>query len=86
VASEVFERFDVLCDAWEAQAPLGWDSDDPAPVGRAACMLLSDWSAPISGSIVHADGGYHALARPADFNFGSAEPAGILAAPRTAGA
>jgi enoyl-[acyl-carrier protein] reductase I len=71
VASEVFGRFDVLCDAWEEQAPLGWDSDDPAPVGRAVCMLLSDWAASLSGGIVHADGGYHAVARPAHQNFGA---------------
>jgi enoyl-[acyl-carrier protein] reductase I len=72
VASEVFERFDVLCDAWEAQAPMGWDSSDPTPVGRVACMLFSDWAETMSGGIVHADGGYHALARPADCNFATA--------------
>ena len=69
VASEVFTRFDVLCDNWEAQAPLGWDSNDPTPVGKVACLLLSDWADSMSGGIVHADGGYHALARPADCNF-----------------
>ncbi|HEX8074327.1 MAG TPA: enoyl-ACP reductase FabI [Thermoleophilaceae bacterium] len=79
VASEVFERFDVLCDAWEAQAPLGWDSDDPTDVGRAACLLLSDWSSSMTGGILHADGGYHAMARPAEFNFGSAEPLSVSA-------
>jgi meromycolic acid enoyl-[acyl-carrier-protein] reductase len=69
VASEVFSRFDVLCDAWEAQAPLGWDSNDPTPVGRVACLLLSDWADSMTGGVIHADGGYHALARPADCNF-----------------
>jgi enoyl ACP reductase len=77
VASQIFSRFDVLCDAWEAQAPLGWDSDDPTVVGKAVCMLLSDWSVGLSGSIVHADGGYHALARPASDNFGVAESAPV---------
>lgn len=75
VASEAFERFDVLCDAWEAQAPLGWDSDDPAPVARAVCLLWSDLAAGISGSVVHADGGAHALARPMADGFGAPEPA-----------
>jgi meromycolic acid enoyl-[acyl-carrier-protein] reductase len=73
VASQIFSRFDVLCDAWEAQAPLGWDSDDPTVVGKAVCLLFSDWSAGMTGGIVHADGGYHALARPAHDNFGVAE-------------
>jgi len=73
VASEVFGRFDILCDAWEAQAPLGWDSNDPTPIGRVACLLLSDWADSMTGGIVHADGGYHALARPADWNFATSE-------------
>jgi len=73
VASEVFTRFDVLCDNWEAQAPLGWDSNDPTPVGKVACLLLSDWAESMSGGIIHADGGYHALARPADCNFATDE-------------
>lgn len=82
VASEVFERFDVLCDAWEAQAPMGWDSNDPTPVGRAACLLFSDWAQSVTGGIVHADGGYHALARPLDHNFATAaEPLGALLSP-----
>jgi enoyl-[acyl-carrier-protein] reductase (NADH) len=36
-------------------------------------MLLSDWSACLTGGIVHADGGYHAVAAPAEQNFGKAE-------------
>ena len=69
VASEVFARFDVLCDAWEAQAPLGWDSDDPTAVGKVVCVLMSDWADSLSGGVVHADGGYHAVAAPASLNF-----------------
>jgi enoyl ACP reductase len=86
VASEVFTRFDILCDAWEAQAPLGWDSNDPTPVGRAACLLLSDWADAMTGGIIHADGGYHALARPADCNFATSErPLDSLLTPARAG-
>ena len=43
-----------------AQAPLGWDIEDPVPVARAICWLLSDYSQAISGEIVHVDGGFHA--------------------------
>jgi meromycolic acid enoyl-[acyl-carrier-protein] reductase len=53
--------FEDLADAWERGAPLGWDQSDPTPVARAVCFLLSDWAAAISGEVVHADGGFHAL-------------------------
>ena len=44
-----------------ADAPLGWDPGDPTPVAQAACMLLSDWLPATTGSVVHVDGGVHAL-------------------------
>ena len=54
--------FADLAGAWEQSAPLGWDPSDPTPVARTVCFLLSDWSTAISGEIVHADGGFHAVA------------------------
>ena len=36
--------FDELAGAVGQQAPLGWDTGDPAPVADAVCFLLSDWS------------------------------------------
>jgi hypothetical protein len=39
------------------------------------CALLSDWTSALTGGIVHADGGYHAVARPAAESFGAREPA-----------
>ena len=56
--------FDRLAAGWRAQAPLGWDPADPAPVADAVCFLLSDWSRAISGEIVHVDGGFHAMGAP----------------------
>jgi enoyl ACP reductase len=56
--------FDRLAAAWPRQAPLGWDSDDPAPVADAACFLLSELSRGITGEIVHVDGGFHAMGTP----------------------
>ncbi len=53
--------FGELAGAWERGAPLGWDPSDPTPVARAVCFLLSDWAVAISGEIVHADGGFHAM-------------------------
>ena len=53
--------FDKLAAAWQRQAPLGWDSEDPTPVADAACFLLSDWARGITGEILHVDGGFHAM-------------------------
>jgi enoyl-[acyl-carrier protein] reductase I len=54
--------FGDLAQAWGEGAPLGWDVDNPTPVARAVCFLLSDWSEAISGEILHVDGGFHAVA------------------------
>lgn len=56
--------FDHLLDAWERQAPLGWDPRDAGPAADAVTFLLCDWSRAITGEILHADGGYHAMAAP----------------------
>ena len=34
---------------------------DSGPVARAAVALLSDWFPATTGSVVHVDGGYHAV-------------------------
>jgi enoyl ACP reductase len=72
--------FDGLCGCWPDVAPLGWDSDDPTPVARAVCFLLSDWSEAISGELIHVDGGAHAIAgvapRQAATNGSTPEPVG----------
>jgi enoyl-[acyl-carrier protein] reductase I len=54
--------FDDLSGSWPELAPLGWDPDDPTPVARAVCFLLSDLSEAISGELIHVDGGAHAVA------------------------
>ena len=53
-----FENFE---NSWGDRAPLGWDGQDPEPVAKMACVLLSDWSTMTTGEIVHVDGGYHAM-------------------------
>jgi enoyl-[acyl-carrier protein] reductase I len=65
VAAQGIPGFDQLADLWRRQAPLGWDTADPAPVARAICWLLSEYSQGISGEIVHVDGGFHAVGAPA---------------------
>lgn len=53
-----FSRFE---DVWDERAPLGWDVNDSVPVARAVVALLSDWFPKTTGSIIHVDGGYHAM-------------------------
>jgi enoyl ACP reductase len=76
--------FDDLSGTWSDAAPLGWDCDDPTPVARAVCFLLSDSSEAISGELIHVDGGTHAvagaLASPASSNGTAPEPAGAESA------
>jgi enoyl ACP reductase len=56
--------FEGLAEAWNRQAPLGWDTSDAGPVADTTCFLLSSLSSGITGEIVHVDGGYHAMGAP----------------------
>ena len=64
VAAGSIDGFDVLSEAWQRQAPLGWDARDPEPVADACVYLLSPLARAITGEILHVDGGYHALGAP----------------------
>lgn len=52
---------DQFEEAWAQRAPLGWDTTDTDPAGRAIVALLSDWFPATTGEIIHVDGGYHAV-------------------------
>jgi enoyl-[acyl-carrier protein] reductase I len=56
--------FDGLASMWGEQAPLGWDTSDPAAVADTVLFLMSDLSRRITGEIVHVDGGFHAMGAP----------------------
>jgi enoyl-[acyl-carrier protein] reductase I len=58
--------FGTLASGWRQGAPLGWDETDPTPVADAAVFLLSDLSRAVSGEILHADGGFHAMGAPVE--------------------
>ncbi len=66
VAARGIPGFERLARLWPAQAPLGWDIEDPSPVASAICFLLSDYARGISGEILHVDGGFHAVGAPSD--------------------
>lgn len=61
LAAGGIEGFHELKDHWSRQAPLGWDVNDPGPVATAARFLLSSDARGITGSILHVDGGAHAM-------------------------
>jgi enoyl-[acyl-carrier protein] reductase I len=61
LAARGIPGFDTLATEWRERAPLGWDTDDPAPVASTVRFLLSPASRGITGEIVHVDGGFHAM-------------------------
>jgi enoyl-[acyl-carrier protein] reductase I len=61
LAAQGIPGFGDLAETWQRQAPLGWDTDDPAPVAAAVLFLLSPAARAITGEIVHVDGGFHAI-------------------------
>jgi enoyl-[acyl-carrier protein] reductase I len=66
VAARGIPGFQDLAAAWQRQAPLGWDTTDPAPVASTVCFLLSDLARAITGEILHVDGGFHAMGTALD--------------------
>jgi len=63
-AAQGIPGFETLASLWEKQAPLGWDTADPAPVADAVLFLLSDLARGVTGEILHVDGGFHAMGAP----------------------
>jgi len=55
------DGFEALVEEWRRQAPLGWDIKDSTPVADAVTFLLSDLARAVTGEILHADGGFHAM-------------------------
>ncbi|MHA6794745.1 enoyl-ACP reductase FabI [Pseudonocardia bannensis] len=61
MAAKSIPGFAAFEDSWDGRAPLGWDVNDPIPVAKTVCALLSDWLPATTGSMVWADGGFHAI-------------------------
>ena len=61
VAAKSIPGIEEFVNVWHERAPLPWDINNPDPVARMVCVLLSDWSLATTGEIVHVDGGFHAI-------------------------
>jgi enoyl ACP reductase len=61
MAAKAIPGFDGFEQVWKERAPLGWDVDDATAAAKACVALLSDWFPATTGSIVHVDGGVHAV-------------------------
>ncbi|MBB5123086.1 enoyl-ACP reductase [Streptomyces eurocidicus] len=64
MAGKSIPGFNQLADAWESQAPLGWNVRDAGSVADTVAYLFSDLSRGMTGSVLHVDGGYHAMGAP----------------------
>ena len=60
-AAKNIPGFSAMNDEWNNRAPLGWDVTNPIPVAKVVNFLLSDFSEAVTGEIIHADGGVHAI-------------------------
>ncbi|RRO20488.1 enoyl-[acyl-carrier-protein] reductase FabI [Saccharopolyspora rhizosphaerae] len=61
MAAKSIPGFSELEAGWGDRAPLGWDVNDPTPVAKSICAVLSDWLPATTGSMIMVDGGVHAL-------------------------
>ena len=61
MAARSIPGFSEFEDAWTQRAPLGWSITESGAVSRTVVAMLSDWLPATTGSIVQADGGFHAV-------------------------
>ncbi len=61
IAAKSIPAFSKFEDVWDDKAPLGWDVRDSSAVARSTVAMLSDWFPATTGSMIHVDGGYHAM-------------------------
>ena len=64
LAAGAIDGFEDLASIWETSAPLRWDLEDAGPVADACLFLLSPWARAVTGEVLHADGGVHAVGAP----------------------
>lgn len=61
MAAKSIPGFSIFEDSWSERAPLGWDVRDGSAVADAAIALLSPLLRGTTASVIHVDGGAHAM-------------------------
>ncbi len=61
MAAKSIPGFSLFEETWDERAPLGWDVHDASAVADTAVALLSPLLRATTASIVHVDGGAHAM-------------------------
>jgi enoyl ACP reductase len=61
MAAKSIPGFSLFEETWRDRAPLGWDVHDGSAVADAGVALLSPLLRGTTGSIIHVDGGFHAM-------------------------
>jgi enoyl-[acyl-carrier protein] reductase I len=61
MAAKSIPGFSLFEDTWGERAPLGWDVHDASAVADTAVALLSPLLRATTASIIHVDGGAHAM-------------------------
>src|ERR1700691_5665556 len=61
MAAKSIPGFSLFEDTWSERAPLGWDVHDASAVADTAIALLSPLLRATTASVIHVDGGAHAM-------------------------
>ena len=61
MAAKSIPGFALFEDTWAERAPLGWDVYDSSAVADTAIALLSPLLRGTTASVIHVDGGAHAM-------------------------
>ncbi|HEY5103542.1 MAG TPA: enoyl-ACP reductase FabI [Acidimicrobiales bacterium] len=61
VAAKSIPGFSLFEDTWGERAPLGWDVHDASAVADTAIAMLSPLLRGTTASVIHVDGGAHAM-------------------------
>ncbi len=61
MAAKSIPGFSIFEDTWAERAPLGWDVNDASAVADTAVAMLSPFLRATTASVIHVDGGAHAM-------------------------
>src|SRR5665213_1830993 len=61
MAAKSIPGFEIFEDTWSERAPLGWDVHDASAVADTAIAMLSPLMRGTTASVIHVDGGAHAM-------------------------